>query len=277
MTRRTCCRRRSPTSSQLGLERALEIGAKARRGQGIAYDEADLLLPYKPPSVRDFVTFESHVEGVRKSIDNAAGIPEAWYDAPTFYFTNPHALYGPGEPIPRPLTCRGARLRDGGRACVVGRDPRSATEDEARPRSSATRSSTTGRPATSSPARCRSGWARPRARTSPRRSARGSSPPTSCPRSTSTAAPTSTTRWSARTGSPTCTGPSRRWSPTPPATRSSSPATCSPPAPPAAVAAWPSCGAATASRPRHRSSSATSSASRSSVLGSLTAEIARPS
>jgi 2-keto-4-pentenoate hydratase/2-oxohepta-3-ene-1,7-dioic acid hydratase in catechol pathway len=56
--------------------------------------------------VRDFVTFESHVEGVRRSVDHASGVPEAWYDAPTFYFTNPHALYGPGAAIPRPASCR---------------------------------------------------------------------------------------------------------------------------------------------------------------------------
>jgi 2-keto-4-pentenoate hydratase/2-oxohepta-3-ene-1,7-dioic acid hydratase in catechol pathway len=91
---------------ELGLDRALEIGAEAKQGRGFAYDEADLLLPYRPPSVRDFVTFESHVEGVRRSVDNASGVPEAWYDAPTFYFTNPHALYGPGAAIPRPVTCR---------------------------------------------------------------------------------------------------------------------------------------------------------------------------
>ena len=93
----------------LGLARALEIGDQARHGEPIPFAEADLLLPYKPPSVRDFVTFESHVEGVRKSIDNAVGIPEAWYDAPTFYFTNPHALYGPGRAITRPATCRRGR------------------------------------------------------------------------------------------------------------------------------------------------------------------------
>lgn len=90
----------------LGLERALEVGARARYGRGAAYDVSALALPYKPPSVRDFVTFESHVEGVRRSIDHAVGVPEAWYDNPTFYFTNPHALYGPGEPITRPQTCR---------------------------------------------------------------------------------------------------------------------------------------------------------------------------
>jgi 2-keto-4-pentenoate hydratase/2-oxohepta-3-ene-1,7-dioic acid hydratase in catechol pathway len=91
---------------ELGLDRALEIASDAKRGTAFAYDEADLLLPYKPPSVRDFVTFESHVEGVRRSVDNASGVPDAWYDAPTFYFTNPHALYGPGAAIPRPVTCR---------------------------------------------------------------------------------------------------------------------------------------------------------------------------
>lgn len=88
----------------LGLPRALEIGASALRSDPVPIGE--LLLPYRPASVRDFVTFESHVEGVRRSVDNATGVPEAWYDAPTFYFTNPHALYGPGAAIPRPATCR---------------------------------------------------------------------------------------------------------------------------------------------------------------------------
>jgi 2-keto-4-pentenoate hydratase/2-oxohepta-3-ene-1,7-dioic acid hydratase in catechol pathway len=114
---------------ELGLQRALEIGADAVRSAAIAFDESDLLLPYKPPSIRDFVTFKSHVEGVRRSIDNASGIPEAWYDAPHFYFTNPHALYGPGEAIPRPVTCRALdfEMEVG---VVVGRTLRSATEAE---------------------------------------------------------------------------------------------------------------------------------------------------
>jgi 2-keto-4-pentenoate hydratase/2-oxohepta-3-ene-1,7-dioic acid hydratase in catechol pathway len=45
------------------------------------------------------------VEGVRRSVDGADGIPEAWFDAPAFYFTNPHAIVGPGEPVPRPWGC----------------------------------------------------------------------------------------------------------------------------------------------------------------------------
>ena len=115
---------------ELGLERALEIGADARRNEPVPFAEADLLLPYKPPSIRDFVTFESHVEGVRRSIDKATGVPEAWYDAPTFYFTNPHALYGPGEAIPRPVTCRALDF-EMEVAAVVGSTLRSATVEEA--------------------------------------------------------------------------------------------------------------------------------------------------
>jgi 2-keto-4-pentenoate hydratase/2-oxohepta-3-ene-1,7-dioic acid hydratase in catechol pathway len=75
------------------------------------------------------VTFESHVEGVRRSIDNASGVPEAWYDAPHFYFTNPHALFGPGEAVPRPASSRALdfEMEVG---VVVGRTLRSATEAE---------------------------------------------------------------------------------------------------------------------------------------------------
>ena len=91
---------------QLGLDRALEIGEQALAGPGVPLESVSLELPYQPASLRDFVTFESHVEGVRRSVDGASGVPEAWYDAPTFYFTNPHALYGPGREVPRPALCR---------------------------------------------------------------------------------------------------------------------------------------------------------------------------
>ena len=104
---------------RLGLDRALEVGAQARTGRGIPLSTVTLELPYRPPAVRDFVTFESHVEGVRRSVDGASGVPEAWYDAPTFYFTNPHALYGPEEPVKRPRSSRALdfELEVG---CVVG-------------------------------------------------------------------------------------------------------------------------------------------------------------
>lgn len=104
-----------------GLPAALEAGRAALAESGVPLDAVRLELPYRPASVRDFVTFEAHVEGVRRSVDGAVGVPEAWYDAPTFYFTNPHALFGPDEPIRRPATCRKLdfELEVG---VVVGRD-----------------------------------------------------------------------------------------------------------------------------------------------------------
>ena len=115
----------------LGRERALAIGARALACPGTPLDVGLLELPYRPASVRDFVTFESHVEGVRRSVDNAVGIPDAWYDNPTFYFTNPHALYGPGEPVPKPALCNALdfEMEVG---VVLGRGGTSLTEAEAR-------------------------------------------------------------------------------------------------------------------------------------------------
>jgi len=115
---------------RLGLDRALEIGAEAVRTPGVPLMSVSLQLPYRPASIRDFVTFESHVEGVRRSVDGASGVPEAWYDAPTFYFTNPHALYGPAQPVPRPTLCRALDFEMEVGA-VLGRGGTSLSTDEA--------------------------------------------------------------------------------------------------------------------------------------------------
>jgi 2-keto-4-pentenoate hydratase/2-oxohepta-3-ene-1,7-dioic acid hydratase in catechol pathway len=89
-----------------------------------------LLPPLRPASIRDFVAFEEHVEGVRRSVSGASGVPEAWYDAPTFYFTNPHTVIGPDEPVAFPAACaeRDFELEV---AAVVGRRGRSLTVSEA--------------------------------------------------------------------------------------------------------------------------------------------------
>ncbi|MEU5387736.1 fumarylacetoacetate hydrolase family protein [Kitasatospora cineracea] len=69
---------------------------------GPAVDEVRLLPPLQPPTVRDFVAFEEHVEGVRRSVSGVAGVPEQWYAAPTFYFTNPYAVIGAHDDVPVP-------------------------------------------------------------------------------------------------------------------------------------------------------------------------------
>jgi 2-keto-4-pentenoate hydratase/2-oxohepta-3-ene-1,7-dioic acid hydratase in catechol pathway len=114
-----------------GLPRALEAARAALRGRPVPLAQARLLAPLRPASVRDFVTFESHVSGVRRSIEGASGIPEAWYDAPTFYFTNPHAIVGDGAPVRRPWGCAALDF-ELEVACVLGAGGTSLTEQEAR-------------------------------------------------------------------------------------------------------------------------------------------------
>ncbi|MDX6744820.1 fumarylacetoacetate hydrolase family protein [Actinocorallia sp. A-T 12471] len=74
--------------------------ARALAAPGVPLAEVRLGPPLEPPTLRDFVAFEEHVEGIRKSIDGVAGVPDRWYEAPTFYFTNPHSLIGPYDDVP---------------------------------------------------------------------------------------------------------------------------------------------------------------------------------
>lgn len=67
-------------------------------GEPAALSSVRLLVPLQPPSVRDFVSFEQHVEGMIMG-DNIP-FPEAWYGAPAFYFSNPNSLYATGDEIP---------------------------------------------------------------------------------------------------------------------------------------------------------------------------------
>jgi 2-keto-4-pentenoate hydratase/2-oxohepta-3-ene-1,7-dioic acid hydratase in catechol pathway len=90
-----------------------------------------LLAPVQPPTVRDFVTFEEHVEGVRRSVDGAAGVPEQWYAAPTFYFTNPYSILGPADDVPVPPGCAAFDF-ELEVAAVIGRAGRDIPPDQAR-------------------------------------------------------------------------------------------------------------------------------------------------
>ncbi|MEU1185830.1 fumarylacetoacetate hydrolase family protein [Streptomyces sp. NPDC005820] len=115
-----------------GLDALLRAGAAALDAPaGPHVSEVRLLPPLEPPTVRDFVTFEEHVEGVRRSVDGAGGVPEAWYDAPTFYFTNPYAVIGAHDDVPVPP---GSSVLDFELevAAVVGRAGRDLTPAEAR-------------------------------------------------------------------------------------------------------------------------------------------------
>jgi fumarylacetoacetate (FAA) hydrolase len=68
-------------------------------------EDVTLLAPVpEPPSVRDFFAFEEHVKtGWRL---RGGDVPEAWYEAPTFYFSNPASIVGPGATVHRPDGCQ---------------------------------------------------------------------------------------------------------------------------------------------------------------------------
>jgi len=77
-----------------------------RLGAVVALDSATLLAPFEPRSIRDFVGFERHVEGMVMLENPAARVPDAWYDTPAFYFSNAAAVVPTGADVAVPPGCR---------------------------------------------------------------------------------------------------------------------------------------------------------------------------
>ncbi|MFB4298845.1 fumarylacetoacetate hydrolase family protein [Actinomadura sp. NTSP31] len=106
-------------------------GSVPETGPAVPLADVRLLPPIEPPSVRDFVAFEEHVEGVRKAVDGVSGVPDAWYDAPTFYFSNPHAMVGAHDDVPLPPGCRALDF-ELEVAAVIGRAGADLSPEQAR-------------------------------------------------------------------------------------------------------------------------------------------------
>jgi 2-keto-4-pentenoate hydratase/2-oxohepta-3-ene-1,7-dioic acid hydratase in catechol pathway len=100
-------------------------------GEAIALDAVRLLPPVEPPSIRDFLAFEQHVEGMVKLHDPPRDVHSQWYEAPTFYFSNPHSLIGATDDVAIPPGCQlfDFELEV---AAVIGRDGRDLTPQQAR-------------------------------------------------------------------------------------------------------------------------------------------------
>jgi fumarylacetoacetate (FAA) hydrolase len=76
-------------------------GGTARHHAEYALADVDFRAPVlHPPSVRDFYAFEQHVKTARAS--RGLEVPPEWYEIPVFYFSNPAAIYGPGDEILAP-------------------------------------------------------------------------------------------------------------------------------------------------------------------------------
>ncbi len=93
-----------------GLDAAREafrLASLAQRPEGsVPLSAVKLLAPLVPAAIRDFVAFEEHVEGVSAGVEGKSEVVPEWYQAPTFYFTNPHTVLGPGEAVSPPVTER---------------------------------------------------------------------------------------------------------------------------------------------------------------------------
>ena len=111
-----------------GLEAVLDLAMAANAdpelrpeadGEVVVLEEGRLLAPVaEPPSIRDFYAFEQHVRTARSR--RGLEMHPDWYELPVFYFTNPAAVLGPGDPVAAPP--RSAELDyELEVACVLGR------------------------------------------------------------------------------------------------------------------------------------------------------------
>ncbi|SNY65545.1 fumarylacetoacetate hydrolase family protein [Paractinoplanes atraurantiacus] len=103
----------------------------AARSDGLAPADVVLLPPVYPVAMRDFLTFESHVEGVGKGMQGAPKVPDEWYAAPSFLFMAPHAVTGPYDDVAMPPDTDRLDF-ELELAAVICRDVRNVTPEQAR-------------------------------------------------------------------------------------------------------------------------------------------------
>lgn len=127
-----------PFTAGTTLLRLIEEGEDALRAAGaealssaIPLDLADLRLlpPLQPPTIRDFMTFEQHLEGVAQGFGDT--VPDEWYVQPAFYFTNPYSVIGAHDDVPVPPGCERFDF-ELEVAAVIGKAGRDLTPLEAR-------------------------------------------------------------------------------------------------------------------------------------------------
>ena len=76
------------------------IEAGAPIGAETEVDGARLLAPLRPRTLRDFLTFEGHMQNALRRL--GLPIPEEWYTTPAYYKGIPSTVIGPDEEIPWP-------------------------------------------------------------------------------------------------------------------------------------------------------------------------------
>jgi 2-keto-4-pentenoate hydratase/2-oxohepta-3-ene-1,7-dioic acid hydratase in catechol pathway len=113
-----------------GERLAVAADAAIREPHEVVEIAAVRLLPPVPvpPSLRDFYAFEQHVRTARQR--RGLEMDPDWYRLPVFYFSNPRALVGDGEPVAVPPGCAELDF-ELEVAAVVGRGGTDLDPDEA--------------------------------------------------------------------------------------------------------------------------------------------------
>lgn len=81
-----------------------EMVARATGDEPLALSDVRLRASIEPTSLRDFLTFEEHLEGSLRILGATEPHP-VWYEMPVFTFYNRNAVAGPGDPIAVPPGC----------------------------------------------------------------------------------------------------------------------------------------------------------------------------
>jgi 2-keto-4-pentenoate hydratase/2-oxohepta-3-ene-1,7-dioic acid hydratase in catechol pathway len=76
------------------------IAAGAPAGELRPVEDARLLAPLRPRSLRDFLAFEGHMKQALGRLGRP--IPDEWYQVPAYYKGLPDTVIGPDEEIPWP-------------------------------------------------------------------------------------------------------------------------------------------------------------------------------
>jgi 2-keto-4-pentenoate hydratase/2-oxohepta-3-ene-1,7-dioic acid hydratase in catechol pathway len=108
-----------------------EAADAAAQSDGLRPRQVVLLPPVYPVAMRDFLTFETHVEGVSRAMQGATQVPDEWYAAPSFLFMAPHAVHGPHDDVAMPPDTERLDF-ELEIAAVICRDVRNVTTEEAR-------------------------------------------------------------------------------------------------------------------------------------------------
>ncbi len=107
----------------------LEAKGASREAVGHRLTDVVLYPPLpRPMSLRDFYAFEAHVKAGYAI--RGREVPQEWYEIPVFYYSNPNAIYGPGESVPYPGYSK-ALDYELEVACVIGARGRDITIEQA--------------------------------------------------------------------------------------------------------------------------------------------------